>query len=43
LTWYRGARGGVGGYVYGAVSTAVVGGLAAAAAFGLVKAMHVRE
>lgn len=34
-----GATGGVGGYVYGATSTLFVGGIAAAAAFGLVKVL----
>jgi hypothetical protein len=38
-----GATGGAGGYLYGAVSTMIVGGLAAGAAFGLVKALGVEE
>lgn len=38
-----GATGGVYGYVYGATSTTLVGGLAAGAAFGLVKALGVQE
>ena len=38
-----GATGGWGGYAYGAVSTMVVGGLAAGAAFGLVKVLGVKE
>jgi hypothetical protein len=38
-----GAQGGFGGYLYGATSTMFVGGLAAAAAFGLVKLLDVRE
>lgn len=38
-----GATGGVGGYLYGATSTMFVGGLAAAAAFLLVKVLDVRE
>jgi len=39
----RGATGGAGGYLYGAVSTTVVGCVAAGAAFGLVKAMGVQK
>ena len=39
----RGAAGGVLGYLYGATSTMVVGCVAAGAAFGLVKAMGVKE
>ena len=38
-----GATGGWSGYLYGASSTMVVGGLAAGAAFGLVKALGVKE
>jgi hypothetical protein len=38
-----GAEGGVGGYIYGATSTMIVGGLAAGAAFGLVKVLGVKE
>ena len=40
---YRGATGGWGGYLYGATSTMIVGGLAAGAAFGLVKVLGVKE
>ena len=47
MTWANsgisGATGGAGGYLYGAVSTMIVGGLAAGAAFGLVKALGVEE
>lgn len=43
LTRRSGATGGIGGYLYGATSTMVVGGLAAGAAFGLVKALGVKE
>jgi hypothetical protein len=43
LTWRSGAEGGWGGYLYGATSTMVVGGLAAGAAYGLVKALGVQE
>ena len=42
-TYFTGATGGIGGYLYGATSTMVVGGVAAAAAYGLVKAMGVQE
>lgn len=35
-----GAGAGASGYVYGAVSTLLVGGLAAGAAFGIVKALE---
>ena len=42
-TYFTGATGGIGGYLYGATSTMVVGGVAAAAAFGLVKALGVKE
>ena len=38
-----GASGGYLGYIFGATSTMVVGGVAAGAAFGLVKAMGVQE
>jgi VIT1/CCC1 family predicted Fe2+/Mn2+ transporter len=38
-----GAGVGVGGYVWGAVSTLLVGGVAAAAAFGIVKALEARD
>ena len=36
-TYFTGATGGYGGYLYGSVSTMVVGGIAAASAFALVK------
>jgi len=39
-THVTGATGGVGGYIWGAVSMLAVGGGAAAAAFGIVKAME---
>ena len=39
-THVSGAKGGWGGYVWGAVSTLAVGGAAAAAAFGIVKALE---
>ncbi|CAD6570990.1 MAG: hypothetical protein TREMPRED_000087 [Tremellales sp. Tagirdzhanova-0007] len=42
-TYFTGAAGGVLGYLYGATSTMVVGCVAAGAAFGLVKAMGVKE
>ncbi|WVR06844.1 hypothetical protein IAU60_003880 [Kwoniella sp. DSM 27419] len=42
-TYFTGATGGWGGYAYGAISTMIVGGLAAGAAFGLVKVMGVQE
>ncbi|ORY26178.1 VIT family-domain-containing protein [Naematelia encephala] len=42
-TYFTGATGGAWGYIYGATSTMVVGGLAAGAAFGLVKALGVKE
>lgn len=38
-TYFTGATGGYGGYLYGATSTLFVGGIAAAAAFGLVKVL----
>ncbi|KIR54013.1 membrane fraction protein [Cryptococcus gattii Ru294] len=40
-TYFTGATGGWYGYAYGAVSTMIVGGFAAGAAFGLVKALDV--
>lgn len=40
-THFTGATGGVGGYLYGAISTMMVGGLAAGAAFGLVRLLEV--
>ncbi|WWC61939.1 uncharacterized protein I303_104525 [Kwoniella dejecticola CBS 10117] len=42
-TYFTGATGGWGGYAYGAISTMIVGGLAAGAAFGLVKVLGVQE
>ena len=39
-THYTGAPGGVGGYVWGAVSTLLVGGTAAAAAYCIVAALE---
>ncbi|OCF43187.1 membrane fraction protein [Kwoniella heveanensis CBS 569] len=42
-TYFTGATGGWAGYAYGAISTMIVGGLAAGAAFGLVKVMGVEE
>ncbi|ORX35687.1 VIT family-domain-containing protein [Kockovaella imperatae] len=42
-TYFTGATGGFGGYLYGATSTMIVGGLAAGAAFGLVKVLGVKE
>lgn len=39
-THVTGAQGGVSGYVWGAVSTLFVGGAAAGAAFGIVKAIE---
>ncbi|KIR59657.1 membrane fraction protein, partial [Cryptococcus bacillisporus CA1873] len=41
-TYFTGATGGWYGYAYGAVSTMIVGGFAAGAAFGLVKALDVQ-
>ncbi|EIW70564.1 membrane fraction protein [Tremella mesenterica] len=41
-TYFTGAEGGYGGYLYGATSTMLVGGVAAAAAFGLVKVLDVQ-
>lgn len=42
-TYFTGGRGGFGGYAWGAFSTMVVGGVAAGAAYGLVKVMGVNE
>lgn len=42
-TYFTGATGGYGGYLWGAVSTMIVGGIAAGAAFGLVKLMGIEE
>ena len=42
-TYFTGAKGGWRGYFYGAVSTLVVGALGAGAAYGLVRAMNVKE
>ncbi|WVQ67401.1 uncharacterized protein L199_005597 [Kwoniella botswanensis] len=42
-TYFTGATGGWGGYAYGAISTMIVGGVAAGAAFGLVKILGVQE
>ncbi|WVO18342.1 hypothetical protein L204_106057 [Cryptococcus depauperatus] len=42
-TYFTGATGGWYGYAYGAISTMIVGGFAAGAAFGLVKALGVQE
>ncbi|KAL7421813.1 Protein ccc1 [Cryptotrichosporon argae] len=42
-TYFTGATGGYGGYIWGSVSTMVVGGLAAGAAYGLVKLLGVQE
>ena len=42
-THVSGAKGGVLGYVWGAVSTLLVGGAAAAAAFGLVKLLEMHK
>ncbi|CAE6382448.1 unnamed protein product [Rhizoctonia solani] len=39
-THYTGATGGAGGYIWGAVSTLLVGGFAAGAAFGIVHALE---
>jgi VIT1/CCC1 family predicted Fe2+/Mn2+ transporter len=41
-TYFTGATGGYGGYMYGATSMMVVGGIAAGAAFALVKIMDVQ-
>ncbi|KAL7412421.1 VIT family-domain-containing protein [Mrakia frigida] len=40
-TYFSGAAGGAGGYAWGAVSTMLVGGIAAAAAFGCVRLLEV--
>ena len=42
-TYFTGAKGGWKGYLYGAVSTLIVGALGAGAAYGLVRAMNVKE
>ncbi|OXB37972.1 hypothetical protein LQV05_001421 [Cryptococcus neoformans] len=42
-TYFTGATGGWYGYAYGAISTMIVGGFAAGAAFGLVKALDVQD
>jgi len=42
-TYFTGATGGWQGYIYGATSTMLVGGVAAGAAYGLVKALGVKE
>ncbi|WVQ81784.1 hypothetical protein IAT38_003909 [Cryptococcus sp. DSM 104549] len=42
-TYFTGAAGGWYGYAYGATSMMIVGGFAAGAAFGLVKALDVKE
>ncbi|KAF8752372.1 VIT family [Rhizoctonia solani] len=42
-THYTGATGGTGGYIWGAVSTLLVGGFAAGAAFGIVHALEASE
>ncbi|KAL5639958.1 hypothetical protein ACGC1H_006502 [Rhizoctonia solani] len=42
-THYTGATGGAGGYIWGAVSTLLVGGFAAGAAFGIVHALEASE
>ncbi|KAF8597533.1 DUF125-domain-containing protein [Ceratobasidium sp. AG-I] len=42
-THYTGATGGAGGYIWGAVSTLLVGGFAAGAAFGIVRALEASE
>lgn len=39
-TYYTGAQVGVQGYLYGCISTLMVGGSAAAASFGIVKALE---
>lgn len=43
LVTHSGATGGYLGYLWGSVSTTIVGGVAAGAAYGLVKAMGVQE
>jgi VIT1/CCC1 family predicted Fe2+/Mn2+ transporter len=42
-TYFTGAKGGWLGYLYGATSMALVGGLAAGSAYGLVRAMGVHQ
>ena len=42
-TYFTGAKGGWKGYMYGSISTFVVGAVGAGAAYGLVRAMHVRD
>lgn len=42
-THVSGAKGGWGGYLWGAVSTLLVGGMAAAAAYGIVAALESKE
>ena len=42
-TYFTGATGGWYGYAYGAISTMIVGGCAAGAAFGLVKVLDVQD
>ncbi|CAE6462513.1 unnamed protein product [Rhizoctonia solani] len=42
-THYTGATGGAGGYIWGAISTLLVGGFAAGAAFGIVHALEAAE
>ncbi|ORX37005.1 VIT family-domain-containing protein [Kockovaella imperatae] len=42
-TYFTGAKGGWRGYLYGAMSTLIVGALGAGAAYGLVRAMDVKE
>lgn len=42
-TYFTGATGGYGGYLWGAISMVIVGGIAAGAAFGLVKLMGIEE
>ncbi|WWD17084.1 vacuolar iron transporter 1.1 [Kwoniella shandongensis] len=42
-TYFTGAEGGWRGYAYGAISTTIVGGFAAGAAFGLVKVLGIKE
>ena len=42
-TYFTGAKGGWRGYLYGSISTFVVGAVGAGAAYGLVRAMHVSD
>lgn len=42
-TYVTGAKGGIGGYLWGAISTLLVGGAAAAAAYGIVLAVSHAE